>query len=261
MKVKTTNIWSVLYPIILYYLTSGMAFFGMTLLVGESEQIYMLKQLVSSGATIPFLWQLKKQDDYAREVVYGKNKKWTGKQMAIVGISTFVAMAGFGIALNNFIAMTPLVQVSAGFQEANKNLFGGEVVLTILASCVFVPIAEELLFRGILLERCKEMTGERLGILFSALLFGVIHVNVVQFLYASILGAVLAIFVVKTKRVWVAVLGHAAANLMAILRAETGIFSYSYEADWAGIVFSFCMLIIGITIMQVCLEYCKKLES
>lgn len=261
MKKKTTNIWSVLYPIVLYYLISSMAFFGMTILFGESDDIYMLKQLVSSGSTIPFLLSLKKQDAYAEEVVFGKIKKWPIVQAVSVGAMVFVAMATFGIALNNFIAMTPLVQISAGFQNVNKSFFGGEVILTILASCVVVPIAEELLFRGVILKRCSVMVGERLGIIFSALLFGVIHVNIVQFLYAAVLGLLLAVFVCKTRRVWVAVLGHAAANLMAILRAETGLFNYAYKADWAGIVFSLCMVVIGAVATELCLERCKSLMT
>lgn len=260
MKKKTTNIWAVLYPIVLYYLISSMAFFGMTLIFGEVDEIYMLKQLVSSGSTIPFLLSLKKQDAYAEEIVFGKIRKWSVRQAVSIGTMVFVAMAAFGIALNNFIAMTPLVQMSTGFQNVNKAFFGGEVLLTILASCVVVPIAEELLFRSVVLKRCSTMVGERLGIVFSALLFGVIHVNIVQFLYATVLGLLLAIFVCKTKRVWVAVLGHAAANLMAILRAETGIFSYAYEADWAGIIFSLCMVVIGAVATELCLERCKSIE-
>ena len=160
-----------------------MAFFGMTLLLGEAEEIYMLKQLVSSGVTIPFLLSIKKQDAYAEEVVFGKVKKWTLSQAVSVGTMVFIAMATFGIALNNFIAMTPLVKISTGFQDANKAFFGGEVLLTLLASCVVVPIAEELLFRSVVLKRCRNMVGERLGIIFSALLFGIIHVNMVQFLF------------------------------------------------------------------------------
>lgn len=260
MKKKTTNIWSVLYPIVLYYLISSMAFFGMTLILGETEEIYMLKQLVSSGSTIPFLLSLKKQDAYTEEIVFGKVKKWSLRQAVSIGTMVFIAMATFGIALNNFIAMTPLVQISTGFQNANKSFFGGEVLLTILASCVVVPIAEELLFRSVVLKRCSVMIGERLGIVFSALLFGVIHVNIVQFLYATILGLLLAVFACKTKRVWVVVLGHAAANLMAILRTETGLFNYAYKADWAGIVFSLCMVVIGTVATQLCQERCKDLE-
>ena len=258
MKKIINNIWAVFYPIILYYLISSLAFFGMTILFGESDEIYMLKQLVSSGSTIPFLLNLKKQDAYAEEVVYGKVEKLSAGQVLLLATLGFVAMAAFGIALNNFIAMTPLVQISTGFQDANAAFFGGGLLMEILASCIVVPIAEELLFRGVVLKRASLQLGEWLGIAFSALLFGVIHVNLVQFIYASLLGALLALLAVKTKRVWVAVVGHAAANLAAILRAEIGILDFAYEADVAGIGFSVVLVLVGAGTFLLCLKQYER---
>lgn len=261
MKKSASNIWEIFYPIVLYYLVSSLAFFGMTILFGESDEIYMLKQMVSSGMTIPFLLNLKKQDAYAEEVVYGKGEKLSVKQAILLGTLSFLSLAAFGVALNDFIAMTPLVEISTGFQNVNQAFFGGGVLLEILASCVVVPIAEELLFRSVVLKRSSLLLGERLGIVFSALLFGVIHMNLVQFLYATLLGAMLAVFAVKTKRVWLAVLGHAAANLMAILRAETGVLDFAYEADAAGIIFSIAMLAIGILAAGFCFKQYERMAQ
>ena len=168
---KKNRVWEVFYPIFVYYLISAFVFFALNILLGEAQEIYMLKQAISSGATIPALFALWKQDSDIEKVVYGKQKLEIGKyipQAVFAGVS----VGAVGVALNNFIAMTPLVQVSAGFQSANENFFAGEVLMQILASCVVVPIAEELLFRGILLKRVSLLTGERAGILFSAILFG-----------------------------------------------------------------------------------------
>jgi len=242
---KKFNVWEILYPIALYYLVSGFVFFALNILLGERVEVYMFKQLVSSGATIPFLISLWKQDMYVEKVVFGKQK-----QSIKQGLSEFVLVcisAGtLGVALNNFIAMTPLVEVSAGFQNANENFFAGGVMLEILASCVVVPIAEELLFRGIILKRASMMAGEYMGVLCSALLFGVVHMNLVQFLYATIIGAFLAVVVVKSRKLHLAVIGHGAANLVAVLRAETGVLDFSYEADMSGISFSLMMVAVGV---------------
>lgn len=251
MKKNTTNIFGVLYPIVMYYLISAMAFFGMTIIFGETNEIYMLKQMVSSGATIPFLLALKKQDAYAEDIVYGKTEKLSVWQTLKLSAMVFVMMAAFGIALNNLIVMTPLVEVSTGFQSANEAFFGGGFMLEVLASGLVVPIAEELLFRGIVLKRCSYWVGEGWGVLFSALLFGIIHVNLVQFFYATLLGVLLALLVQRKERVWLAVLGHASANLMAIFRAETGILDFSYKADIAGIGFTALMAGVGVIAMSL----------
>lgn len=241
---KRNSIGGIIYPIAFYYLISAFVFFALNIFFGESQEVYMVKQLISSGSTIPFLVSVWKQDKYIEDVVYGKQKQSVGKfvqQAVLSGIS----IGALGMALNNFIAMTPLVQVSEGFQSANENFFAGGMIVQILASCVVVPIAEELLFRGIVLKRAVMMSGEKMGILCSALLFGIIHMNLVQFLYAAILGILLAVLVLKTKKVSLAVIGHASANLIAILRAGTGIFDFSYQADWKGIGFSSLVVIVG----------------
>jgi len=40
--------------------------------------------------------------------------------------------------------------------------------------------------------------------------------------------------------------GHAAANLIAIVRAGTGIFAFSYQADFIGIGFSLLLVCAGV---------------
>ena len=258
--VKKNRVWGVFYPIFVYYLISAFVFFALNIILGEAQELYMLKQAISSGATIPALFALWKQEKEIEDVVYGKQKCEIGNyimQAVLAGVS----MGAAGIALNNFIAMTPLVQVSEGFQTANENFFGGGVLMQILASCVVVPIAEELLFRGIVLKRVVLLTGERMGILFSAILFGVIHMNLVQFLYAFALGILLAVIVEKTGKVSLAVIGHATANLIAILRASGGILDFSYQPTIAGISFSVGMLMVGIGGAIVLSWYSHKKET
>ena len=258
MKKTINNLWAVFYPIVMYYLVSALAFFGMTILFGEDNRIYMLKQMVSSGATIPFLMALRKQDMHTTEVVFGKAEKLMPAKMCRIAGLTVVAMMALGIALNNFIVMTPLVKVSTGFQNVNEAFFGGTWILEVLASCVVIPIAEELLFRGLVLSRCMYLVTEPWAILFSALLFGLIHVNVVQLIYATALGVFLAVIVRKTKHIRFAILGHAAANFIAVIRAETGILEFSYQATASGIAFSLGMVGVGILAMWLLIKLCNK---
>ena len=84
---KKYQVLEVIYPIGLYYLISGVVFFALNILLGESQEIYMMKQLISSGATIPFLLSLYKQDMYTEKVVYGKEKPDLGKLMLQIALS------------------------------------------------------------------------------------------------------------------------------------------------------------------------------
>ena len=117
--------------------------------------------------------------------------------------------------------------------------------MELLASGLVVPIAEELLFRGVVYKRIRLYLGVYPALVLSALLFGVIHVNLVQFLYATILGLLLAFLLEKTRRLSVAVIGHMAANIIAVVRAETGRRDFSYQADAAGIGFTLLMAVLA----------------
>lgn len=102
------------------------------------------------------------------------------------------------MAVNNVIAMTPLIEASAGFQSANQAFFAGGVVFELLGSCLVIPLAEELLYRGVVERRLSLLCGSAPAIVLSAVIFGVMHWNVVQFLYAGILGLLLAWLLERT---------------------------------------------------------------
>ena len=127
---KTTGgfkLWQVIYPIGLYYVASSLTYFVLGLFIGDAPQTYMLRQLICSAATIPVTMSFYKLDQSAEQVVYGTEQKESGpKRLADAALVAVGAMT-LGIAVNNIIAMTPLVQMSEGFQEANQSFFAGKV--------------------------------------------------------------------------------------------------------------------------------------
>lgn len=159
---KTTwgyRIWQIVYPIGIYYVVSSLIYFALELLIGTAVETYMLRQLVCAACTIPVTLRFYQQDAVIRNTVYGKKQlKLDGAQIKNI-LCTLIAAAALGIAVNNIIAMTPLISASAGFQTANEFFFGGTVVYELLGSCLMVPIAEELLFRGVVYQRLKGMMG------------------------------------------------------------------------------------------------------
>lgn len=79
--------------------------------------------------------------------------------------------------------------------------------------------------------RKRERISRILAIMISALLFGVIHMNLVQFIYAGVLGILLAWFMEKAGHFYGAFLAHMGANLMAVLRVEMPAFSWMKPED------------------------------
>ncbi len=103
-------------------------------------------------------------------------------------------------------------------------LLGGELVdpvaeavlavdpwVTILCTVILAPVAEELFFRKALIDRLSAYHPMD-AILFSALLFGLIHGNLTQFLYAFPIGVLFGIVYWRTKNIRYTILLHMGMN-------------------------------------------------
>lgn len=255
---KGFKIWNIVYPILLYYAISSIAYYLLEGFLGTSDETYMLRQAICSAATIPFIYRCFR-DDKRRKEKAGTTETVPGKkELLINGIQAVLILVTLGIATNNILAMSPLVEMSEGFSEANAAFFAGKIIFELLGSCLVIPIAEELMFRGVMYPRIKELlTDESLekenefsvvtlpAIVISAVFFGIVHANMVQLIYAAVLGLALAFILEKTKCLPVCILGHIAANLAAVLRQNTGFLAFGYEASAAGIILTAAMLLIA----------------
>lgn len=236
------KIWQVIYPIAIYYVVSSFAYFILGMILGGEQETYMFRQMVCGAVTIPFILSFYKQDKMFENVVYETAQHSFAMCMFLNAVIASITGALCGIAVNNLIAMTPLIDVSTGFQEANNSFFAGGVIYELLGSCLVIPLAEELLYRGVVYKRLRNLFGVSAGIVWSALIFGLVHANLVQFLYAGILGLLLAYLFEVTGKLYAPVLGHITANLAAVVRQETGWLDFAYEPTVAGIGLSMMLL-------------------
>lgn len=86
----------------------------------------------------------------------------------------------------------------------------------ILMITVMAPLVEEWIFRKMLLNRVRFL-GEQRAIVFTALLFGLMHGNISQTIFATIIGLVLGYAAVKTGRIVHCILIHMIVNSYSVL--------------------------------------------
>ena len=182
---------------------------------------------------------------------------FTRERLCVIGVSVLI-VACISISLNNIISMTPLVTASVGYQEANANFYGSTLVLELISSALMTPILEELVFRGILFTRLKSMIPKIPAIIVSALIFAAVHFNIVQFIYAFLLGIVLAILMDQADHVYPAIIGHITANLIAVLRTETGILNRTMDKSAFAWVISVVLLVVGVGALIVLVKKNKQ---
>lgn len=102
------------------------------------------------------------------------------------------------------------------YGQVEKVLFEGDKIILLYGS-ILGPIVEELLFRGLVQGRLRQAMKPKAAILISALAFGVIHLNTIQGVYATIIGLFFGIIYEKTNSLWFPIIGHIAVNSIAQL--------------------------------------------
>ena len=108
------------------------------------------------------------------------------------------------------------------YQEMIQSLIKSPVA-SLIQVCVFVPIIEEMLMRGVVLEGLKNTYGFLVALLVSAVLFALLHFNMVQTLSAFVCGVVLGLLYIKTSSIFCCMLVHCGYNLISYI-----VMIYSY---------------------------------
>ncbi|MGB3052507.1 MAG: CPBP family intramembrane glutamic endopeptidase [Polyangiales bacterium] len=96
-----------------------------------------------------------------------------------------------------------------------KSWWGGMSILITLV--IVAPVTEELLFRGWLLPDLKEQYGKVPALVWSSVLFGLVHVEPSAILYATVGGLVLGAVALRTKSTLASIGMHAGVNALPLL--------------------------------------------
>lgn len=143
--------------------------------------------------------------------ISGEKKKMSVKHLIVAFIMCYA-----GTYICNLLASILTGIIGALKQSDVENVMANltssislPVNLFIVVICA--PIMEELLFRKTLIDRTAHF-GEGISILFSGLVFGLFHGNLVQFGYAFLLGVFFGFIYIKTKNIVYPIILHMVIN-------------------------------------------------
>ena len=116
--------------------------------------------------------------------------------------------------LGNLIGTLLSAALSGGTAQNSIETYltdGGPLAL--FTTIIVAPVVEEYVFRKQLLDRCGRY-GEKTAMVFSALAFGLFHMNFYQFFYAFGVGLILAYVYLRTHSLRYPVLIHMIINFL-----------------------------------------------
>ena len=103
------------------------------------------------------------------------------------------------------------------YQELMEQLVMDNSIISVVYIGLIAPISEELIFRGVILHKSKKVMSLTAANIFQAVLFGIYHMNMVQGVYAFLIGIFFGFICIKLKSLYGAILLHMAINIGGIL--------------------------------------------
>lgn len=125
----------------------------------------------------------------------------------ITGLITFLVMIALGLPLENPQLEFLIPEDFSWFSGIGMLLLGG----------ILVPIAEEVVFRGVLYTWLRERWGIWIGVIISSLIFAVVHIDIAIAVTAFVLAIVLALIYEYSKSLWPSIAIHAINNSVKII--------------------------------------------
>lgn len=147
----------------------------------------------------------------------------------MIGITIILGIVLYFI--NNFVAQFFSSLISLfGYENLTQTTtvtFTYELLFReFLLSCILPGICEEFLHRGIMLFAGKKCGNTRYVLITSSILFGLMHLNINQFFYATILGFLMGYVAIVSDSIYPSIIIHFLNNFLNTY------FYYGYYLNW-----------------------------
>lgn len=203
---------------------------GMVQFTMESTEKLMpfLTQIegIAAFITIPIMFFMFFQDR-KKEKYFGIQQPVKAPLYKYVGI--FIISAALCVGFNNLVNIGNLSNMSEAYQQTSESFYSAGFEVQILCLGILIPLAEELVFRGLIFKRIRMSVGFMQAALLSAVVFGAFHGNMVQMLYGLLMGLLFAYVYEKYGSFKAPVIAHMTANIISIVATQFKFFEWLME--------------------------------
>lgn len=194
-----------------------------------------------------YRWYTRQMKNECNSIVKVKMKLKHVLLLILLGIGLQVGIS----FLMNLIAMVK-PNLFNNYGLILEQLGGGTTIVSFIYIGIIAPISEELIFRGVLLNKAKVVLPIFWANVLQGFLFGLYHMNIIQGIYAFIIGMFLGSICIGLKSIYAAVVLHVIINLCGLLLGQMTINEqYQTPLVFSGIII---ISIIGIIFSMIILK-------
>jgi len=160
------------------------------------------------------LFFLGRKDRFLTYIKLRQLKLKDGLYIALLGIFLNLLF----IALLNYAALyLPIESLMSQYSDLMTLAFDANFFIVLLAVVVIAPIFEEVLIRGVIFNDFRKACPTWFALIIQALIFGLMHMNIIQGTYAFFLGLILGLLYLSYHSILAAILLHMTFNLTSTL--------------------------------------------
>lgn len=223
--------WAVLFPCLLYYLAYNAAYLIFVFVhnvlqerIGENYRQWMTRYEVTVTGVVggmcmllgilPLTSMLRRElaERNVSDGVRSANGQKLTKLVKKISITILLAFSA-SLGLNALLTLTGFADSSQTYREVADRQYGVAFGIGIILYGLVSPLAEEVVFRGVIYNRLRRFYGPVIGVVVSGIFFGAFHGNLVQGVYGACMGMLIAYVYERQGSFFFPVLFHAVANL------------------------------------------------
>ena len=253
------NVWPFAYPMLVYLLIKSVASTVILMVlhtlgtamsgpIAEAFFIYEDGQLAAlTGNTAAFYNAASHAVGAAFLFKYARRaitKTWEVEKLKYIKAEPMKSYVLFGAltlcvaaGLNILFEVGGITEKAAAYQMYLEDEYSASMLVGILCTCVVIPAAEELVFRGAVFNALKKLYKLQFAIVMSGLLYGLINQDSVQGVYGFVMGALCAYGYAYFGKFWVPVALRVGGAVIAYLITYTPIVNTPFYSGAVGIVF------------------------
>lgn len=237
------KIWQFVYPFLMFFIVRNLAIYalrflvdivggsvaGIPLLLYDEEGVpadytgnaVALMQIVGFAAGGAFVWKTARAMIVrtAEETKLLHMKREPAQSYVLLILTALGAMFG----LNMLMDLSGLTDNSAAYQAVSESQYSASLWLALILYVIVGPLAEELLFRGIIYNCLRGMLKPVAAMVVAAVFFGVYHGNTVQGIYSFVMGCLIIYGYEYFGDFRIAVAMHAVVNLISYTLGNTAL--------------------------------------
>lgn len=186
-------------------------------------------------------------------IVLSKRKQKSAPVKLNWGIQNWVIIPLLVVATLSLVTgvispVSDLIPMSESAKEMFRSMGEMKGVFGFLVMVVAAPVLEELICRGVLLDGLLRNYSPKKAIFYSALIFGLIHLNPWQFITAFLIGLFMGWVYYRTRSLLATIIIHFTVNFTGFVLNHFVDFETSFDTSYvelAGSVLNAILLISG----------------